>query len=115
MDIDREISREERWMNTVTNIDMTHNGKKAWYIIRKLTSDFHSSAPPSLVTANQKAHCKANTSKWHSFGSINDHISKRFSLSDIVSALKQLKCDKVSGVDNISVEQLKHLGLAAVS
>lgn len=118
-------NRQERWISTVTNIDMTHNSKKAWNTIRKLTTDPAPPSSSSRVTANQIAHTLllngkslgrlAKVPKPNISANTCDHVSKPFSLNDIVTTIKRLKCGKASGVDNIAVEQLKHLGPVAVS
>ena len=101
---------------------MTHNSRKAWKTINKLSNDPTSSNPPCLVTANQVAHqllvngrgtmpskptrpvlppaTEGDTSKVYPFS--------EGEYNKIVSALKN---NKAAGRDDILVEQLKHLAL----
>ena len=44
------------WEEVITSTHMTHNSRKAWKTINKLSNDLTSSNPPCLVTANQFAH-----------------------------------------------------------
>ena len=48
--------RCERWHETIENIDMTHNSKKAWSTIKKLNSEDRHSARIAAVTPNEVAH-----------------------------------------------------------
>ncbi|KAG7299565.1 hypothetical protein JYU34_016540 [Plutella xylostella] len=117
-------ARQEKWIKMVTSIDLTHNSKKAWHSIRMLTSDPPPPQSPYRVTANQVAHQLllngkspgrlAKVPKLNHTSSC-DSISKPFNLSDIVKAIQHLQRGKASGMDNISVEQLQHLGPVAVS
>ncbi|XP_063893347.1 uncharacterized protein LOC135117658 [Helicoverpa armigera] len=123
-----EISeaRHDKWMETVTNINMTHNSKKAWTTIRKLTNEAPPAVSPSKVTANQVAHqLIVNGKPEHRLGRVpkvrypentsDSTICQPFNLADITSGIRELKRFKASGMDNISVEQIQHLGPVAVS
>ena len=46
----------KRWEEVITSTNMTHNSRKAWKTIRKLSNDPTTSNPPYLVSANQVAH-----------------------------------------------------------
>ena len=50
------VTRRERWMETVSNIDMTHNSKMAWKTINKHNSDKKPQTIAAAVTPNQVAH-----------------------------------------------------------
>ncbi|XP_049873462.1 uncharacterized protein LOC126372007 [Pectinophora gossypiella] len=117
--------RRSRWIDTVTNINMTHNSKKAWTTIRKLTNEAPPPMSPSQVTADQIAHQLllngkhprrlSRVPKASQPTTPNDSISRPFLLGEITKVIRELKCGKASGVDNISVEQIKNLGPVAVS
>ena len=53
-----KMTEEKRkiWEEVITSTNMTHNSRKAWKTINKLSNDPTSSNPPCLVTANQVAH-----------------------------------------------------------
>ena len=48
--------KRKRWEKVITSTNMTHNSRKAWKTIRKLSNDPTTSNPPCLVSANQVAH-----------------------------------------------------------
>eukprot|EP00057_Strongylocentrotus_purpuratus_P005102 XP_003730216.1 PREDICTED: RNA-directed DNA polymerase from mobile element jockey-like [Strongylocentrotus purpuratus] len=52
------ISEERRksWQDLIEGIDMTHNSKRAWSTIKKISNDPKKSTPHSNVTADQVAH-----------------------------------------------------------
>ena len=50
------LCRLEPWGEVITPTNMTHNSRKAWKTIRKLSNDPTTSNPPCLVSANQVAH-----------------------------------------------------------
>ena len=53
-----KMTEEKRkiWEEVITSTNITHNSRKAWKTINKLSNDPTSSNPPCLVTANQVAH-----------------------------------------------------------
>ena len=48
--------KRKRWEEVITSTNVTHNSRKAWNTIRKLSNDPTTSNPPCLVSANQVAH-----------------------------------------------------------
>ena len=48
--------KEKRWEEGITSIDLTHNSRKAWQTIKKLSNDPTSPNFPCLVNSNQVAH-----------------------------------------------------------
>ena len=54
--IDTMKEKKKRWEEVITLIDLTHNSRKAWQTIRKLSNDPTSPNPPCLVNSNQVAH-----------------------------------------------------------
>ena len=118
-----KMTEEKRkiWEEVITSTNMTHNSRKAWKTINKLSNDPTSSNPPCLVTANQVAHqllvngrgtmpskpkrpvlppaTEGDTSKVYPF-----------SEGEYNKGVAALKNNKAAGRDDILVEQLKHLG-----
>ena len=47
---------KKRWEEVITSIDLTHNSRKAWQTIKKLSNDPTSPNPPCLVKSHQVAH-----------------------------------------------------------
>ena len=45
--------KRKKWEEVITSTDLTHNSRKAWQTIRKLSNDPTSTDPPCLVNANQ--------------------------------------------------------------
>lgn len=114
-------NRRNKWIDTVTNVDLTHNSKKAWSTIRKLTSDPPAAAEPSPVTANQVSHqLLLNGKPPKKLPKLPKtrpptKETRAFSVTDVVTGIKSLKNGKAAGVDDITVEQIKHLGPVATS
>ena len=48
--------KKKRWEEVITSIDLTHNSRKAWQTIKKLSNNPTSPNPPCLVNSNQVAH-----------------------------------------------------------
>ena len=48
--------KKKRWEEVITLIDLTHNSRKAWQTIKKLSNDPTSPNPPCLDNSNQVAH-----------------------------------------------------------
>ena len=48
--------KRRRWEEVITTTNMTHNSRKAWKTIEKLSGDPATSIPSCLVSANQLAH-----------------------------------------------------------
>ena len=118
-----KMTEEKRkiWEEVITSTNMTHNSRKAWKTINKLSNHPTSSNPPCLVTANQVAHqllvngrgtmpskpkrpvlppaTEGDTSKIYPF-----------SEGEYNKGVAALKNNKAPGRDDILVEQLKHLG-----
>ena len=48
--------KKKRWEEVITSIDLTHNSRKAWQTIKKLSNNPTFPNPPCLVNSNQVAH-----------------------------------------------------------
>ena len=48
--------KKKSWEEVFTSTDLTHNSRRAWQTIRKLSNDPTTPNPPCLVNANQVAH-----------------------------------------------------------
>ena len=113
--------KKERWQKIITSIDLTHNKCKAWKTIKYISNDPTSPMPPCLVNANQVAHHPLINGR----GSMPTKLKR-----PIVTTMEQneqslvypfteeeyrkgkatLKNNKAAGIDDVLVEQLKHVG-----
>ena len=105
----------------ITSTNMTHNSRKAWKTINKLSNDPTSSNPPCLVTDNQVAHqllvngrgtIPSKPKRPVLPPSTEGDTSKvyPFSEGEYNKGVAALKNNKAAGRDDILVEQLKHIG-----
>ena len=117
------MTEEKRkiWEEVITSTNMTHNSRKAWKTINKLSNDPTSSNPPCLVTANQVAHqllvngrgTMPSKPKRPVLPSATEGYTSKvypFSEGEYNKGVAALKNNKAAGRDDIVVEQLKHLG-----
>ena len=111
--------RKKRWEEVITSTNMTHNSRKAWQTIGKLSNDPTTSSPPCLVSANQVAHqllingrgTMPNKPKRPVLPpSTDETLVYPFSEEEYRKGIAVLKNNKAAGRDDILVEQLKHLG-----
>lgn len=104
---------------------MTHNSKKAWSNLRKLTGEPPPPTNPGQVTANQVATQLLlngkSTDRMPKLTPIvaeqqnRTDLSKPFTHQELETAMKTLKNGKAAGVDDLTVEQIKHLGPKATN
>ena len=105
----------------ITSTNMTHNSRKAWKTIRKLSNDPTTSNPPCLVSANQVAHqllvngrgTMPSKPKRHVLTpAIEGYYSMVYPFSDeeYRNGVTILTNNKASGRDDVLVEQLNNLG-----
>ena len=117
------MTEEKRkiWEEVITSTNMTHNSRKAWKTINRLSNDPTSSNPPCLVTANQVAHqllvngrgTMPSKPKRPVLPSATEGDTSKvypFSEGEYNKGVAALKNNKAAGRDDILVEQLKHLG-----
>ena len=115
-----ETGNKKRWEEVITSIDMTHNSRKAWQSIKKLSNDPTSPSPPCLVNSNQVAHhllangqgTMPTKPKCPALPTVEGKPSlvSAFSEEEYRKAIAALKNNKAAGIDDILVEQLKNLG-----
>ena len=118
-----ETGNKKRWEEVITSIDLTHNSRKAWQTIKKLSNDPTSPNPPGLVNSNQVAHhllvngqgTMSTKPKCPALPTVEGKPSlvSAFSEEEYRKGIAALKNNKAAGIDNILVEQLKNLELKA--
>uniref|UniRef100_H3ARY9 Endonuclease/exonuclease/phosphatase domain-containing protein n=1 Tax=Latimeria chalumnae TaxID=7897 RepID=H3ARY9_LATCH len=115
------LSKEHRrsWQSLIESTDMTHNSKKAWEMIRKLTNDPQKGDQHYNVTANQVTHqLILNTTKQPELrlhlDDEPDHseLTQPFSLEKLNIVINTIKTETAAGLDDIRTEQIKHFGPA---
>ena len=104
----------------ITSIDRTHNSRKTWQTIKKLSNDPTSPNPPCLVNSNQVAHhlivngqgTMPTKPKCPALPTVEGKPSlvSAFSEEEYRKGITALKNNKAAGMDDILVEQLKNLG-----
>ena len=112
-------------METVSNVDMTHNCKMAWKTINKLNTDRKPETTSAAVTPNQVAHqlivngkplhekrwyLKKMKDKMSAVLQESDDMFLPFSKEEFENGLKHLKAGKASGFDGITTEMIQHFG-----
>ena len=111
---------KKRWAEVITSIDLTHNSRKAWQTMKKLSNDPTSPNPPCLVNSNQVAHhllvngqgTMPTKPKCPALPTVEGKPSlvSAFSEEEYRKGIAALKNNKAAGIDDILVEQLKNLG-----
>ena len=109
------VEKTKIWEEVITSTNITHNSRKAWKTINKLSNDPTSSNPPCLVTANQVAHqllvngrCTMPSKPKRPV--LPPEKVYPFSEGEYNKGVAALKNNKAARRDDILVEQLKHLG-----
>ena len=114
-----KMTEEKRkiWEEVITSTNMTHNSRKAWKTINKLSNYLTSSNPPCLVTANQllvndRGTMQSKPKRPVLPPATEGYTSKVYPFSECEynKGVFLLKNNKADGKDDILVEQLKHLG-----
>ena len=114
-----------------SSLDFTHSSRKGWNLIRKLSSgqQLPSSTRPSIKPNAVASHLvkvgkapieyrvkRDITKEWRAYRrrSLDEGSAMvtpiRFSPEEVDAALKNMKCGKATGYDNIHPEFLKNLG-----
>ena len=112
--------KKKRWEEVITSIDLTHNSRKAWQTIKKLSYDPTSPNPPYPVNSNQVAHhllvngqgTMPTEPKCPALPTVEGKPSlvSAFSEEEYRKDIAALKNNKAADIDAILVEQLKNLG-----
>ena len=116
----KKEEKKKRWEEVITSIDLTHNSRKAWQTIKKLSKDPTSPNPLCLVNSNQVAHhllvngqrtmpTKPNCPALPTVVGKPSLVSA-FSEEEYRKGIATLKNNKSAGIDDILVEQVKNLG-----
>ena len=96
---------------------MTHNSKKYWSFIKKLSNDPRKADQHVNVTPNQVAHqliligkvpSKQRQSKIKRCGQENDEFDDDFTIIELQHWLKHLKNGKAAGLDGILTEEINN-------
>ena len=109
-----------KWEEVITWTDLTHNSRKAWQPIRKLSNEPTSTNPPCLINANQVAHqvlvngrgtmpTKPKRLLLPTVQEIPSLVST-FSEEEYRKGIAVLKYNKAVGIDEVLVEQLNNIG-----
>ena len=111
--------KRNKWEEVITSNDLTHNSRKAWHTIRKLSKDPTSTNPPNLVNANQVAHqllvngrgTKPTKPKRPVLPTVEGIPSLVSALSEEKNrkGIAALKYNKAAGIDDVLVEEIKNL------
>ena len=112
--------KKKRWEEVITSLDLTHNSRKAWQTIKKLSNDPTSPNPPCLVNSNQVAHhllvngqgTMPTKPKCPALPTVEGKplLVSAFSEEEYRKGIAALKNNKAAGIDDLRVEQLKNLG-----
>ena len=116
--------KKKSWEEVITSTDLTHNSRRAWQTIRKLSNDPTTPNPPCLVNANQVAHqllmngqgTMPTKPKRHILPPIKEGtptMAHPFSEEEYKKVIAAMKNNKAAGRYDVVVEQLKHLGQKA--
>ena len=113
--------KRKRWEEFITSTNMTHNSRKAWKTIRKLSNDHTTSNPPCILITNQVA----PQLQVHGRGTMPSKPNRPvlppategdypmvypINKEDCRKGVAILKNNKASSRDHVLVEQLKNLG-----
>ena len=109
----------EMWQTLIENTDMTHNSKKAWSLIKKLSNDPRKADQHVNVTPNQVAHQlilngkvpnRQRQSKSKRCGQDIHDFHHDFTIIELQNSLKHLKNGKAAGHAEILTEEIKNFG-----
>ena len=120
-------ARRERWLSTISTIDMRHSSRKAWAMIKRLTAEPKtiSNCPVSaneIAAILKKNGCYANPDKEQTrtvqdelrqlkrSPTANIGLTQPFTVEELESALQATQTGKAAGGDNIYPEFIKNIG-----
>lgn len=115
-------TRQEKWVEKLESLDMTHSSKIAWNFIKKLNGDPVVRQNSVNVTPNQVAQQLLKNGKTEKRIKTErlqrDHATETnslvgpFTVKEFNNAVNTMKNGKAAGEDDICTEQIKHFGSA---
>ncbi|KAI8434197.1 hypothetical protein MSG28_012309 [Choristoneura fumiferana] len=93
-------SRKEKWESAVGNMDFKRSSRKAWKVLHRLSGKQH----PQKLSLKVNPDAIANRM----------HLSRPFSIGEVVDGIKLLKYGKAAGPDNIFNEFIRAMGPVSV-
>jgi hypothetical protein len=120
-------ARRDKWVKTVENLNFTHSSRKAWSLLRKLSTGKNINHPavsqpkPSDVAKRifSLSKLKRQSSDRYVNYELHDikrsqqaqlEVSKDFTMEELEAAINTLSAGKAAGMDGIFPEFLKHVG-----
>ena len=109
------VDQRKTWQAVIENTDMTHNSKKAWSLIKKLSNDprkadQHVNVTPNQLILNGKVPDRQRQSKIKRCGQENNNFDDDFTIVELQNSLKHLKNGKAAELDEILTEEIKNFG-----
>ncbi|KAJ2950833.1 hypothetical protein O0L34_g9105 [Tuta absoluta] len=120
-------ARKEKWEQTVSNMNFTHSSRKAWHLLRRLTTGTAAKKTPPKVSPNDIAErivklSKAPPHKQHtrsiskalkellSSTHPDDTYSCKVTRDEIDRAIKHIAVNKACGEDGVFPEFIRYCG-----
>ena len=111
-------TRKQKWEETITCIDLTHNSKKGWQTLSKINGDDRKPISSPNITPDAIAHqlllnektdqnSKIRNKKAVLKTDIHETMLTPFTIRDLGDAISLLKNGKAPGLDNIHHEMIK--------
>ena len=113
--------QKEIWEKMFTSIDLTHNSRKAGKLIKNICNDPTTPNPPCLVNANQVENQLLVNGRGNMLTKPKSHILTTaeqgdqslvypFTEVEYRKEIATLKNNKAADIEDVLVEQLKHIG-----
>lgn len=122
------VSRKEKWNDTMQNMNFTHSSRNSWTLLRKLGTATQAAVAVPKITPNAIASRLTNVSNTVKLSNTeikkmqstlrgqrrstlpSETLSKPFIMEELKSAIKMTKARKAAGFDGIYPEFIKNLG-----
>ena len=113
------VEQRKTWQNLIENTDMTHNSKKAWSLIKKLSNDPRKADQHVNVTPNQvaqqlilngKVPNRQRQSKIKRCGQENHDFDDDFTIIKLQNSFMHVNNGKDAGLDEILTDEIKNFG-----